>query len=52
MGSRDAVLKVLARAMQAALKIAALLALPGGPILALPVAWRLVSRAMAELEKK
>lgn len=44
MGSRNAILGVLAQTTQAALKISALLALPGGGFLALPVAWRLVRR--------
>jgi hypothetical protein len=49
--SRDAIVRTLTAAMQVALKIAALLALPGGAWLTLPMAWTLLKRLLADLAR-
>jgi hypothetical protein len=49
--SRAAFLRVVACVTRGAVAISARLALPGGPVLALPIAWRLVRRVLAEVDR-
>jgi len=50
-GSRAAFLRVVACVTRGAVAISVRLALPGGPVLALPVAWRFVQRVLAEVDR-
>jgi len=50
-GSRAALLRVVACVTRGAVAISVRLALPGGPVLALPVAWRFVQRVLAEVDR-
>lgn len=50
-GSRVAFLRVVACVTRGAVAISVRLALPGGPVLALPVAWRFVQRVLAEVDR-
>ncbi len=47
LASRLTLLRTVSTAMAGAMAISARLALPGGPVLALPVAWRFVQRALS-----
>jgi hypothetical protein len=49
--SRAAVLRVIACVTRGAVAISVRLALPGGAVLALPVAWRFVQRVLAEVDR-
>jgi hypothetical protein len=49
--SRAAFLRVVAVVTRGAVAISVRLALPGGPVLALPVAWRFVQRVLAEVDR-
>jgi hypothetical protein len=49
--SRAAFLRVVAVVTRGAVAISVRLALPGGPVLALPVAWRFVQRVLAEADR-
>jgi len=49
--SRAAFLRVVACVTRGAVAISVRLALPGGPVLALPVAWRFVQRVLAEVDR-
>jgi hypothetical protein len=51
LASRQTLLRTLVIAVQGAAKIAALLTIPGGQILALPIAWKYVSQVLAEVNK-
>ncbi len=51
LASRQTLLRTLMIATQGAAKISALLAIPGGQILALPVAWNYVNQVLAEVEQ-
>lgn len=50
--SRAALMRTVMLAVQSALKISAVLALPGGPLLALPSAWKFFTHVLSELEAK
>lgn len=50
--SRAALMHTVTLAVQSALKISAVLALPGGPLLALPSAWKFFTHVLSELEAK
>jgi len=47
--SRGALIKSLGLVAQGAAKLAALLSVPGGAVLALPAAWKFINRVLAEL---
>lgn len=47
--SRHALLRTFMLAAQGALKLSALLATPGGPLLALPAAWKFTNQVLGEL---
>jgi hypothetical protein len=51
LASRQTLLRTLMIATQGAAKISALLAIPGGQILALPVAWKYVNQVLAEVDQ-
>ncbi len=51
LASRIAMLRVIMTTTQGAAKIAALIAAPGGALLALPAAWKYVSKILSEIEK-
>lgn len=51
LASRQTLLRTLMIATQGAAKISALLTIPGGQILALPVAWKYVNQVLAEVDK-
>ena len=51
LASRLAMLRVMITATQGAAKIAALIAAPGGALLALPAAWKYVNQILSEVEK-
>jgi hypothetical protein len=48
-GSRAALMNTVALTLQSAAKIAALLAVPGGALLALPSAWKFINGVLAEI---
>jgi len=51
LASRIAMLRVIMTTTQGAAKIAALITAPGGALLALPAAWKYVSKILSEVEK-
>jgi len=51
LASRNIILHAILVTVQSAAKLAALLATPGGVLLALPLAWRFVNQILADVEK-
>ena len=51
LASRDTLIRTLVLAVRSAAKVAVLLAVPGGTILALPAVWNFINQVLAEVRK-